>query len=63
MPSQRLNRGSRLSPSPPARTPPGHGTTTINTDNLDWLLQAFDELLMFYQGVAARRNAVMTWIS
>jgi hypothetical protein len=33
-----------------------------NSDSLDWLLQAFDDLRHFYQGAADRENAVIKYL-
>jgi hypothetical protein len=41
---------------------PGHRRDGSNSDCLDWLLQAFDEVRHFYQGAADRRNAAIKYI-
>jgi hypothetical protein len=38
---------------------PGRWDDPPNGDNLDWLLQAFDEVSRFYQGATDHRNAVI----
>jgi Domain of unknown function (DUF1877) len=42
---------------------PGHWDNPDNNDNLDWLLDAFDDLLTFYQRVAARGSAVILYLN
>jgi hypothetical protein len=45
-----------------AKVYPGHWDGVRTGDNLDWLLQAFDELLRFYKGSADRGYAVMNYL-